>query len=564
MFLRAFRRQVERSPERVCLRHVSLRGAETTRSFAEVWGEARRAAAELAARGVGPGDIVVLIGTHHPDLYGVWLGAVWLGALPSVLAEPSVRVDRAEYATRLDRLLAAIDASLVAVAPGLLRDWRPPARCATADYSELVHGSTRDAEREPYEAEAAEPLLLQHSSGTTGLQKGVVLTHGAVLAHAEAYARVLELGEDDVVASWLPLYHDMGLIACFLMPLLFGVPVVWFSPFEWVAQPLSLLRAVGAHRVTLMWLPNFAFRLLADRAARSHDTFALGSLRAVVNCSEPITADVMEAFYERFSHHGLSETALATCYAMAENVFGVAASNAARPPRRLLVDRQAWQTEQTAVDAAGGARAVVLVSSGVCLPGSRLRVVLDDGAEAPPRKAGRLLIHSPHLFAGYFRRSDLNRDLFTHGYFDTGDVGFVDELGHVYVTGRKKDLIICGGKNLYPQDIEAVAAAVDGVYPGRVVAFGVPLRIGTEGVVVLVESEAQAAHWPDICAALRRRLPTHLDIDLVDARVVARAMLKKSTSGKLARGANRKAYLEGSFGRVATEVVAVPPPREGI
>jgi acyl-CoA synthetase (AMP-forming)/AMP-acid ligase II len=561
MLLRALRRQVERSPERVSVRHVSLRGGESTRTYAEVWAAAERAAGALGALGVRPGDVVVLIGTHHPDLYGAWLGAVWCGAIPTILAEPSVRIDRAEYAARLGRLLSAVGASLVLLSPELMQGWQPPGDQRTASYSELVQGPR--AAGEPHAAESGDPLLLQHSSGTTGLQKGVVLTHRAVMTHAEAYGKVLELGEQDVVASWLPLYHDMGLIACFVTPLLFGVPVVWFSPFEWVAEPLSLLHAVGTHRVSLIWLPNFAFCLLADRAAKGGAALSLGSLRAVVNCSEPVTAEAMDYFCERFAPHGLSKAALHTCYAMAENVFGIAASNSAAPPRRLYVDPAAWQTTQTAIDAADTDRALSLVSSGTCLPGASVRVTLDDGTEAPPRRAGRLLIRSPFLFEGYFRRPDLNRGLLVDGYFDTGDVGFLDEHGHVYVTGRKKDLIICGGRNLHPQDIEAAAASVDAVYPGRAVAFGVPLRIGTEGVVVLVESEADAARWPEIAANVRRRVPARLDVDLVDAKVVARTVLKKSTSGKLARGANRRAYLEGSFGRVAPEVVTAPPPARG-
>jgi fatty-acyl-CoA synthase len=501
---------------------------------------AGRAAAGLAARGVSRGDIIVMVGTHHVDFYAVWLGAVWLGAVPTVLAEPSVRIDKALYWARLREQLARIDAKLLAVDPRVELE----AGTASATYEALV--STSAAPPARVTPQADELLMLQHSSGTTGLHKGVMLSHGAVMGHAEAYLPTLGLRHDDVVASWLPLYHDMGLIACFVCPLIAGVPVVWLSPFEWVTSPALLLKAIAKHRATLTWLPNFAFAFLAQRA---RDPVDLSSLRAAINCSEPVTSEAVMAFEQRFTRDGLRPNTTQSCYAMAENVFAVTATRLGEPAKTVRVDAAAWRDEHRAV---AGGQGPVHVSSGRVVPGCEVRVVGADGRALPSGRAGRLLIRSQFLLSGYFRRDDLNiglRD--AEGFFDTGDLGWLDADGELFVTGRAKDLVIVGGRNIYPQDIEQIANETLGVHAGRAVCFGVAVpRLATEGLVVLAESDLPEAEWPEVERRLRASVPARLDLDLSDVRVVAPSSLRKSTSGKLARSGNREWYLEGRFGLV--------------
>jgi acyl-CoA synthetase (AMP-forming)/AMP-acid ligase II len=345
----------------------------------------------------------------------------------------------------------------------------------------------------------------------------------------------------------------MGFIACFVTPLLLGVEVVWLSPFEWVANPALLLDAISRHRATLAWMPNFAFAFMAQRAKAEPRQYDLSSVRALVNCSEPVSQEAMQAFAERFDSDGFSPAALQTCYAMAENVFAVTTSSDDCPPRYLSLDRAIWHNEHRAVAAAKEASgAITHVSNGTCVADCELRVVNDQGHEQPAGRAGQILIRSPCLFTGYFRRDDLNLNLFDEGgFFNTGDLGYIDELGHVYITGRLKDLIIIGGRNIYPQDVEQVVNQVPGVHAGRVVSFGVRMReLGTEGLVVLVESDEPEAAWDEIAQQIRKAVPGRLDIDVVDARVVQRGRLRKSTSGKLARVGNREWYLNGTFGKV--------------
>jgi fatty-acyl-CoA synthase len=200
-----------------------------------------------------------------------------------------------------------------------------------------------------FERSTDDIVLLQHSSGTTGLQKGVALSHRAVFNQLNAYGHAIALSEDDVFVSWLPLYHDMGLIAGFLMPILKRVPLVLMSPFEWVRAPYRLMRSVSQYRGTLTWLPNFAYNFCSQKIReRDLEGVDLSSWRLIVNCSEPVRWESHQAFYEKFKPYGLKEIALQTSYAMAENVFGVTQSELSCPPVVEEVDREAFMMERIA------------------------------------------------------------------------------------------------------------------------------------------------------------------------------------------------------------------------
>ncbi|MCC6129680.1 MAG: AMP-binding protein [Acidobacteria bacterium] len=512
--------RAERQPDSPCIHAFHRTGTCTSRSFGQVAAGARCAAALLATRGIGKGDIVILVGTHHPDFVASWLGAVWIGAVPTVLAEPSVRIDKAIYRERLEHLVHRIDARVMAIDPRIELTLDIP----RLTYEELASSTSEGPP--PIRAAEQDLLLLQHSSGTTGLHKGVMLSHGAVMKHAEAYLPTLNLRPDDVIASWLPLYHDMGLIACFVCPLIAGIPVVWLSPFEWIASPALLLEAIDKFRATLVWLPNFAFALLGQRARSG--LYRMDSLRMVINCSEPVSEAAMSSFAARFAPDGLRAESLHSCYAMAENVFAVTASNDDVPPRTVRRNGRTY------------------TSSGIAVPGCEVRI-----------RDGRILIKSDFLLSGYFRRDDLNAGVLdSDGFFDTGDLGWIDEDGHLYVTGRAKDLVIVGGRNVFPQDIEEIANETEDVRRGRVVCFGVPVKnLETEGLVLLVESDKAESDWRDIEGRLRAAIPQRLDLDLVDARVIPSGQLAKSTSGKLARGTNREKYLRQEFGPLPVHIV---------
>lgn len=373
-------------------------------------------------------------------------------------------------------------------------------------------------------------VLLQHSSGSTGLQKGVALSHRAVFNQLNAYAPAIGLNASDVIVSWLPLYHDMGLIASFVLPVLRGVPLVLMSPLDWVRAPVKLMQAVAKYRGTLTWLPNFAYNFCATRIReRDLDGIDLSSLRAVINCSEPVYHASHQVFLQKFKPYGLRDDALATCYAMAENTFAVTQSVIGAPIAR---------------NAGGGIGNAGQLSSGRPLPNVRIRILSEDRRDLPEGAIGEIALQSDCMLSEYYHRPDATAQAFFEGFYLTGDLGYVLD-GEVYVTGRKKDLIIVGGKNVYPQDLEQLAGEVPGVRPGRVAAFGVfNPEAGTEDVVIVAEAESEDAEArARVAEAVRQHVTRNSDVAVRQVVMVDARWLIKTSSGKVARGANKEKYL---------------------
>ncbi|HEX9029703.1 MAG TPA: AMP-binding protein, partial [Anaerolineales bacterium] len=405
-------------------------------------------------------------------------------------------------------------------------------------------GAFAGLERSP-----GEIVLLQHSSGTTGLQKGVALSHQAVFNQLESYRHALQLVPTDGIVSWLPLYHDMGLIAGFLLPILTQTHLVLMSPFDWVRAPYRLLQAASDYHSTLCWLPNFAYNFCAQKIReRDLEKVDLSNLRAVINCSEPMHWKSHEMFLERFQPYGLKPQALATCYAMAENVFAVTQGGIDGPVPVDRIDPQAFLSQQRAVPAADPETAIPMLSAGKPLANVQVQVLDKEAHPLPERHIGEIALLSNCMLTGYYHRPDLTEKAFLDGWYLTGDLGYLAE-GELFVTGRKKDLIIVGGKNIYPQDLERLACEVEGVHPGRVVAFGVfNDQAGTEDVVLVAETDHDPSDHPEaaeyVAAEIRQRVTRGSDIALRYVYIVGRNWLLKTSSGKLARAANRQKYID--------------------
>jgi len=512
--------------------------------------EALAFAAALAGIGVAGGDLVILVLPHSRTLLSAFWGAMYAGAVPSIFPFLTEKLDPALYFERVRLLVAGSGARAVITSP----EFEAQLQDLIADLPCRLFTTAAVRVEPPGDLDAGGPVprspddiaFLQHSSGTTGLQKGVALSHRAVQNQIADYGAAIRLAPDDVVVSWLPLYHDMGLIAGFVMPLAAGIPLVLMSPFAWVRDPASLLRAVHAYRGTLCWLPNFAYNHIA-RNLRPRDLAGLdlSMWRAVVNCSEPARHESHVLFLDRLAPAGLRETSLAVSYAMAENTFAVTQTRVGAAPRVDWVDRAALQTDRVArpMDRGAGG-AVAVVSCGAPIPGTELRIAGDAG-DLPERAVGEILVRGRSMLTEYYRRPDLTADAIQGGWYRTGDMGYLAD-GELYVSGRKKDLIIVGGKNIYPQDLEAAANRVAGLAPGRSVAFGVAdERLGSESIVMVCELAGGTA--PHDAGAieldLRRRVTGELDITLGDVMLVPGRWIVKTSSGKLARSENRRKYL---------------------
>jgi fatty-acyl-CoA synthase len=348
-----------------------------------------------------------------------------------------------------------------------------------------------------------------------------------------------------VVVSWLPLYHDMGLIAGFLLPIVSGIPLVLASPFDWVRAPWRLLQAVSTYRGTLSWLPNFAYNFCAQKIREgSMEGIDLSSWRAVINCSEPVRWESHRAFYERFRRHGLRMAALQTSYAMAENVFGVTQSDLSREPTVLQIDREAFMADGTIRLAETDDAGMKSMSSGYPLSNTELRILDEAGTALPEGRMGEISLRSDCMLSGYYHRPDADREVFRDGWYLTGDYGYLWG-GELFVSGRKKDLIIVGGRNIYPQDLEALSYEVPGVHPGRSVAFGVfNDTTGTEDVYLVAEADTddpqQRARTAD---QIREHVTRNSNVALRRVKVVGPAWILKTSSGKTARAANRRKLL---------------------
>ena len=536
-----------RHPDRLYLRCVFPDGSHGDLTYRSLVERGSQFAQTLRRLGVAAGDVAIIILPHSVDLHAAFFGAILGGHVPSILSGPSFKLNPEHYQRELQALLDRIEGRAVITDQQTadflhLRDRRlGDAHLVLADQIDAAPAAPPSEEVSP---EAV--VLLQHSSGSTGLKKGVALSNRAVLQHIDDYAAELEIAETDRIASWLPLYHDMGLIACTVMPAMVGIPVVALSPFHWVTSPATLFRVIDRERCTLAWLPNFAYDFLATRVRASQvQGLSLRSMRGWINCSEPTINESHRRFFDRFESMGVRRETLLTCYAAAETTFAVSQSTEARPPRIERVARDAFQTKGEALPVSDpDIPALEMLSGGTALPDTEIRILDDAGRALPDRRVGEITIRSGSLFSGYFKDPAATAAVLRDGWYASGDLGYLAE-GHVFITGRKKDLLILGGRNFYPQDIERIVSGVPGIYPGRVVALGLDdPAIGTQRLIVLAETEEAApADAVPLAAAVRATLSEHLDCVIDDLRLLPHMWLLKTSSGKIARAPNLQRYL---------------------
>ena len=544
----------EREPDRVAITLQHANQPDVPIAYRELIERSNDYAAAYARAGVRPGDVVILILQHGRDLVYSYWGAVLQGAIPSIMpflteklspdryradlaalflhSRPTGVVTYPEFEADVKMLVAESGHSVreVLVTERILRQ-------AELDFASLPGLSQKETDI----------VLLQHSSGSTGLQKGVALSHRAVFNQLDAYADSIRLKPEDVIVSWLPLYHDMGLIACFLLPILRGVHVVQISPFDWVRAPYRLLQAISKYRATLTWLPNFSYNFCAQKIRdRDLEGVDLSSWRLSVNCSEPVKVKSHEMFYERFKSYGLRFEALQTSYAMAENVFAVTQSDLDALPRAEDVDRELFVSEHTARPAFDDRPAIQMTSSGKPISNTSVRIVDNKGRDLPDRRVGEIVIKSNCMLNEYYNRPDITKKAFLPGgWYLTGDFGYIAD-GELFVAGRKKDIIIVGGKNVYPQDLESLACEVPGVHPGRTVAFGIfDESQGTEEVAIIaeVDTEEESEH-ERISDEIRKHVTRNSAIAVRYVRVAGPKWVLKTSSGKVARTANKEKFLK--------------------
>ncbi|MGE3540338.1 MAG: AMP-binding protein [Candidatus Tectimicrobiota bacterium] len=542
--------QAHKAPEREAVIHW-VAGQEPYRWH---WGplvdKALHVAFRLQEAGVTQGDVCALILRHHKDFYPIYMGVCALGALPAVLAYPNARLHPDKFQQGIQGMARHSGLDWILTENSLESLLRPLIYGNYSTIKGLLFPTIWSEEscsalsflRRP-QILSESPCLLQHSSGTTGLQKAVVLSHRAILDHVQHYGTAIGLQANDKVVSWLPLYHDMGLIAAFYLPLTHGIPVVCVDPFEWVMAPILLLEALSLEHGTLTWMPNFAYNLMADRIHEEDlSAIRLDRVRMFINCSEPVRAESHEKFLHRFAPYGLKREALGACYAMAETTFAVTQTPAGHEATTLFVDREKL-AQGTVHLTHEHDRARSCVSSGLPITGCRVRIIDPAGLDLPDDCVGEIAIQSVSLFNGYHNNPERTFEVLRDSWYFSGDYGFRHE-GQYYIIGRKKDIIIVAGKNIYPEDIEDIVSQVAGVLPGRVVAFGLEdQRAGTEQICVIAETNVESDTQKKQLQLAIREAGMHIDLTIARVYLVAPRWLIKSSAGKPSRQANRERAL---------------------
>lgn len=494
---------------------------------------------------IQPGDLVIIAHTQNLESIYLFWGALAVGAVPSMFPTLTEKLDPAVYMANMAELVRFSGVRAILTTDDFAPQLAEQVDCVVYGSADLKRLEMGDWAQDSIIQSPDNIALLQHSSGTTGLQKGVALSHTAVLNQIAAYSGRLQLSPADVIVSWLPLYHDMGLIAGFLLPIIQGIPLVLMSPFDWVSHPALLLKAIDKQQGTLCWLPNFAYNHCARRIRRRDKAgLSLASMRAFINCSEPVRHDSHQLFLQKFADNGVVPEMLGVSYAMAENTFAVTQTAVGEPAHVDAVDRLALELTGYAKVADGETEHLIMqVSCGKAIEGTAVIVLDEAGNKLEERQVGELAIQSNCMLTEYHNRPDLNP--FTDGWFRTGDRGYLAD-GEVYVIGRSKDLIINAGKNVYPQDIEAIVNEVPGVHAGRAVVFGVPdEREGTELIAVVAETQTEDAETRQaIGKAIRQEVARRSTVTVSFVQLVDAKWLLKTSSGKIARAANREKWLQ--------------------
>jgi 1-acyl-sn-glycerol-3-phosphate acyltransferase len=535
-------------------------------TFGELYARASAVASELCERGLEVGQTVAVMLPTCADFFYAFAGILLAGGIPVPLYPP-FRADRiAEYATRQANILRNAEARFLITfrqAQGLARLLQPrvPSLLEILNAERLanvpVRGEPTGAGWQPvknlaHRAHGEDIAFLQYTSGSTGDPKGVTLTHANLLANIRSIIAGLEVHSQDVVVSWLPLYHDMGLIGAWLAPLYFGVPVVAMSPLAFLSRPQRWLRAIHEHRGTLSPAPNFAYELCVRKIQDEElEGLDLSSWRGALNGAELVQASTLERFAGRFARCGFRREAFLPVYGLAEASLAVSAPRVGSGYTVDRVERDALESEGHAVPARNGGATVEFVSAGKALPDVEVRIVNSDGRDVGERTVGQLWFKGPSATSGYYRNEEATRTLIREdGWLDSGDRAYCAD-GEIYITGRAKDVIIKAGRNLYPHEIEEIVGRVQGVRAGCVVAFGVRGETsGTEKLIVAAEAR-NPSEAKQIAAVIVREVDQAIGAPPDSVEVLTPHSIPKTSSGKLRRVETRRLFLEGKLGKKA-------------
>jgi len=509
--------------------------------------EALRVAGALQAHDLRPGARVALVVPEVADFIRVFFGISAAGLVPVPLCPPAQAGDLATFAHQSQHIVAASRASAVvasaAVAP--LLDLGP----ANAATRVLIVDDLRDgpALPEPVELSSDATALLQFTSGSTAAPKGVVLSHANLAANVGAIIGPcgLDVQPTDVGVSWLPLYHDMGLIGMLLAAVYSRADTNIMSPVLFLKRPTAWLEAISTYRATVSFAPNFAYELCLKRVKPSQiATLDLSNWRVAGCGAEPIRADVLAAFAAHFAPAGFRASSFLACYGLAEHSLAVTFARNGITTDTVDADRLVRRSV-AAPSTNGSAQVVRLVGCGRAFPDHEIRIVDESGRQLPDRHVGTIIARGPSVMQGYFDDPVATAETLRDGWLYTGDVGYIAD-GHLFVCGRTKDLIIRQGRKYHPPDLESAIAALPGIRPSGVVVFGINRASAADEVVAVLEARASLAA-DDVVDQVRRRVRETAGLELDRVVVAPPGTIPRTTSGKVRRAETRERLEAGTL-----------------
>ncbi len=546
------RRQAEVEPERV---HIHLIEEDWVHdiTYGQLLASASEVAAGLRAYGLRRNETVAIMLPTCSDFYSAFFGVMLAGGI-AVPIYPPARPDKIEEYVRRQNLILRNAGVRFLISFDRVKTISKLMRAAIPS---LVEATTVGALRQigagapPVAVEPSDTGFIQYTSGSTGDPKGVVLTHANLLANVQGIGWAVQVKPTDIGVSWLPLYHDMGLIGSWLFCCFYAVPLTMMSPIAFLSRPERWLWALSDSRATLCPAPNFSYELCArkirDEALEGLD---LTSWRVAINAGEAVLPDTLARFAERFRPHGFRPEAFVPCYGLAESSVALAFPPINRAPVVDAIKRDPFEEKGQAVPAQAGENNVMrFVANGRPLPGHDIRIVDDEGKPVAERVLGRLFFRGPSMTAGYFRNPKATAAIMTEdGWMDSGDLAYWAN-GEIYVTGRLKDCIIKGGRNIIPQEVEAAAAEVPGVRRGCVSAFGMSdPETGTERLVVAAETRVGTpAELQKIEAQVVEKIDALLGMPPDKVVLVRPHSIPKTSSGKIRRNETRSLYQKGKL-----------------